>query len=243
MVRGKGRRGCDAGRRRPGGGSVQAGKRPGRLAGVGVHHEVAPQPGRQAAAGDALHRVVVVVAQPDAGHQIGGEAHEPGVVIVLRGAGLAGRRPVEPRRLAGAVVEHPGHHADQLRHLRRVGHRVGAAGLAAVEDLAAAVGDFGDGVGHHRHAAVGEAGVGARHLQQRHLAGAERQRQVAAEVRGDAELRRQMPHPVHPHPLDQPHRDMIAAAQQVDRGEQPAEAAADHGDNPIPSWRIHAHDA
>ena len=36
-------------------------------------------------------------------HQIGGEAHEPGVMEILGGAGLAGGGAlVQPRRLAGA---------------------------------------------------------------------------------------------------------------------------------------------
>ena len=56
-----------------------------------------------AAAGGFLHRRGIVIADPDAADQIGGEADEPGIVEILRGAGLAGAGPfVEPRRLAGA---------------------------------------------------------------------------------------------------------------------------------------------
>ena len=50
---------------------------------------VAPDRGGKGAAGHALHRRGIVVADPHARHIVGGEADEPGVVIVLRRAGLA----------------------------------------------------------------------------------------------------------------------------------------------------------
>src|SRR5579872_1289915 len=51
-----------------------------------------PDRRRQGTAGDALHRRRVVVADPDGGDIILGEADEPGVVEILRRAGFAGRR-------------------------------------------------------------------------------------------------------------------------------------------------------
>src|SRR5688572_3702096 len=52
-------------------------------------HEVAPDLRRQAAAGHALHRRAVVVADPDPGDQVAAPADEPRVAIVGGGAGLA----------------------------------------------------------------------------------------------------------------------------------------------------------
>ena len=61
------------------------------------HHEFVPGLRRQRAAGDLLHRRAVVIAEPDAGGEIGGIADEPGVARILAGAGLAGGRPGEGR--------------------------------------------------------------------------------------------------------------------------------------------------
>ena len=60
-------------------------------------HEFVPGQRRQRAAGHLLHRRAVVVAEPDAGGEVGGVADEPGVARILAGAGLAGRRPGEGR--------------------------------------------------------------------------------------------------------------------------------------------------
>ena len=70
--------------------------------------------GRQAAAGDVAHRRVVVVADPDADDEVGGEADEPGVAVVLawcrscrRPAGRAAppaRAGAGPRRAGGRAA-------------------------------------------------------------------------------------------------------------------------------------------
>jgi hypothetical protein len=54
-------------------------------------HEAAPHFHGKAAAGCLLRRRIVVIAEPDAGDQLGGVADEPGVAEILAGAGLAGR--------------------------------------------------------------------------------------------------------------------------------------------------------
>jgi hypothetical protein len=55
--------------------------------------------------GGFFGRLVVVVAEPRAGDQRRGVADEPGVAEILRGAGLARRRPAGELGLAaGAVV-------------------------------------------------------------------------------------------------------------------------------------------
>ena len=67
-----------------------------------VGHEVLKMRAGQSAAGGLLHRMAVVVADPHAADQIGGEADEPGIAEVLRGAGLAGARAGRPARAARA---------------------------------------------------------------------------------------------------------------------------------------------
>src|SRR6185503_1540112 len=61
--------------------------------GIGGGHEIAPDGGRRAAARDAPRRAVIIIADPHADHEIGGESDEPCVAIILAGAGLARRRP------------------------------------------------------------------------------------------------------------------------------------------------------
>ena len=61
----------------------------------------------QRAAGHLVHRLVVVIADPDAGDQLGGEADEPGIAEILAGAGLAGDGPIDDCRLAGAAMRPP----------------------------------------------------------------------------------------------------------------------------------------
>ncbi len=77
----------------------QNGRRAARSAGCHRHalmgraHEAGPDFHRQAAAGRLLGRRVVVIAEPDAGDEVGGVADEPGVAEILAGAGLAGGGP------------------------------------------------------------------------------------------------------------------------------------------------------
>src|SRR5690606_24077294 len=81
--------------------------------------ELLPRRSRQAAAGDALRRRIVVIAEPDAGGQVRSVADEPGVTRSLTGAGLAGGGPAEGGPASGAVQDrlfhHAVHHADDFR--------------------------------------------------------------------------------------------------------------------------------
>ena len=56
---------------------------------VRIGHDLAARSCRQRAAGHAVGRRVVVVAEPDAADEVAGEADEPGVAIGVGGAGLA----------------------------------------------------------------------------------------------------------------------------------------------------------
>src|SRR5690242_3001803 len=63
------------------------------LAPMGSFHELAPYFDRKPPAGDSFGWRVVVVAEPDARHQLVREAYEPCITEILAGAGLAGDRP------------------------------------------------------------------------------------------------------------------------------------------------------
>src|SRR5680860_1544436 len=153
----------------------------------GARHEVAPDRRRQAAARVAArHGVVgVAMAHPDHGGQVGGVAGEPGVAVVLRGAGLAGRRASDLRRGAGAGLH------DAAQHVADVRRRAGGEGpfLAPrprVDHLVAAT-DLLDDVGLVVDAAGREGVEGLGHLQGADRRGAEHQRRVAGgKVRVDA---------------------------------------------------------
>ena len=58
----------------------------------------------QAAAGNFFHRVVVVVAEPDAGDVIRREAEEPGIAIIRTRARLARRGTIQRGAFAGALI-------------------------------------------------------------------------------------------------------------------------------------------
>jgi hypothetical protein len=73
---------------------------------MGRFHDLLPDPGRQAAAGHAPGRGIVVIAEPDAGDHVGCVADEPGVAELLAGAGLAGRRPAAEGRAAPGAALH-----------------------------------------------------------------------------------------------------------------------------------------
>ena len=117
------------------------------------------------AAGDPLHRRVVVAPDPDRGDEAAGEADEPGVAVVAGGAGLAGQvvaGDLGPR--AGAASHHLAHHLGHLGERRLADHRLRLAPVDAVvvEHLAAGGADALDAVGVDAVAAVGEGVIGLR---------------------------------------------------------------------------------
>ena len=169
-------------RPRPGPGSCGAaatgglgdplGQRADRQAVLDAGHGLAPDLGRQAAAGGAGERRVVVVAHPDAGDVVGGEADEPGVAGGLGGAGLAGGGAAVGQRRAGAgaVVDHLAHHPDELARRLLVDHPHPRPGPALHQRRAVGLAaELGQAVGRDPHPLGEEAGIGAGHLEQRRL--------------------------------------------------------------------------
>ena len=129
---------------------------------LGRQHGVAPDIGGQGAAGDAAGGRGIVIAHPDGGDIVGGEAHEPGVLGILGGAGLARRLAAVQR---GAAAGAGGHHAYSIASRSRstlaAMTRCGVRRAAAIERLAADI-HFGDQIGIDAIAAIGEGGIGAR---------------------------------------------------------------------------------
>ena len=151
-------------------------------------HEARPDLHRQAAAGGLPGRRIVVIAEPDAGDEIGGVADEPGVAIILAGSGLAGRRPAGDLRLpCGARDQRLAHHGVHHRDMARLDDLVALLGLAHVEQLAAQRLDPRHHMRCDGEAAIGERRVGADQFDDRHLGRAERDRGVGLEPGGDAE--------------------------------------------------------
>ncbi|MPL60708.1 hypothetical protein SDC9_06269 [bioreactor metagenome] len=175
--------------------------------GLDPGHHLVPDLGRKAAAGDARKRAVVVVAHPDAGDVIGGEADEPGVARRLRGAGLAGDLvSVEPGAPAGALFDALEHHPHQLARGALRDHPLAHAAAGPEKRLGIALQpQLGQAVGFHRGAAVQDAGIGAGHLEQRRFGDAEHHRRPRREVRGEAEVGGDLAHRIEAHGLPHAH--------------------------------------
>src|SRR3974377_2491481 len=82
---------------------------------MSIFHYVVPGHRRKAAAGHAIGRAVVVIAEPDAAHEVASVAHEPGVAVAVGGSGLAGGGDaVEASAAAGAIFNHAVYHLDHI---------------------------------------------------------------------------------------------------------------------------------
>ena len=176
-------------------------------------HEVVPDLAGTGDAQDVVHRRVVGVADPYAGHQVGRVADDPRIAELVGGARLDRGRSIPGstsgllravRRLARLVV---GQDRRDLVDQPRVGDLGATSAWYSYSTLPAGVGHFQDGhrvelpealssrsVGGHVFAdllaAVGEHRIGVGQVEQLDLAAAERDRQTVA-VRiaqvGDAE--------------------------------------------------------
>ena len=118
----------------------------------------------------------------------------------------AARRPARSRRHgSGEQVAHG-------RHGRIVGGTACAGAGAPVEHLARAVPDLDDAVRERARTPVGERDIGAGELQQRHLAGAEREARIGRERTLDAEPARRRQHPLHARAQAHAHRHGVDRA-------------------------------
>ena len=162
---------------------------------VRVFHDVVPGHRRQRAAGHAVGRGVVVVAEPDAADEIAGVAHEPGIAVSVGRAGLAGGGDaVEARAPAGAVFDDAVHHLDHVGGdvVRQHALRLRPVAVVAPDQLAVAGAHLEDSVRRDLHAEIGERAVGADVVDQLHGVGADRQRRRIGQRRGDAHVVRRL---------------------------------------------------
>ena len=171
-------------------------------------HDLVPDLGRQTATGDAGQRRVVVVAHPDTGHVIGGEADEPRIPGGLCRPRLAGGGTIgQPRARAGALGDHSAHHVGQLARGVLADHPLlHPAFLPDQGGVVPGQPDLDHAVGIDGRAAVENAGIGARHLDESGFRRAQRQRRTVGEVAVDPEFRRHAAHQIAAHLFGQPHR-------------------------------------
>ncbi len=153
---------------------------------------------------------MVVVADPHGGQQAGCVADEPGVVLVVGGAGLAGHRPVEDLdTLAGAALHDALEHAgDEVCGLCRQDLR--GVQLRGLDQVAAGVLDARDEDGLGHAAGVGEGRVGGGQLERRYLGGAEADREVVADRPAEAEAPNVVDYGADAEVLHDTHGDHIA---------------------------------
>ena len=154
---------------------------------MGLGHDIAPDLGRHLSAIDVCGGVVVI-AQPDPADKVRSIPHEQGIAVALRGAGLAGHRPVPecctgsgPRLNAG--LEHVVHHAhlligqDPPRARRRL----------FVKDFPVRRRDARDDVGDRPVTAIGEGDIGVGQLEKRNLLRAQGNCRHGLEIGGKAQ--------------------------------------------------------
>lgn len=72
----------------------------------GLGHEALPDGRGQRAADNPFHRSSIIIADPHADDQRIIEAEEPGVAMVLAGAGFSGGKAVERGRSSRAAFDH-----------------------------------------------------------------------------------------------------------------------------------------
>ncbi len=86
-----------------------------RLVEVRLAHEIDPDRKRGAAAGLALAEIAAhVETEPRAGGDVGREADEPAVAVIVGGARLAGERAAEHARLRGRAARVLDRRAQQI---------------------------------------------------------------------------------------------------------------------------------
>src|SRR3972149_6207496 len=121
----------------------------------------------------APQRLFLVVPHPNPGRQTGIEPDEPGVGIVVGGAGLSGQGSCQPGGGCRGASLH-----DTLQQTSDDVGGVGAdgarrLGVSLFQQVPVSVGDLGDEVGPHPYSLIREGGIGGNHFQEAGLRGAQ----------------------------------------------------------------------
>ena len=197
-------------------------------------HEGLPGLRRQAATRYLVHRRGIVIAHPDAGHQVAGVSHEPGIAMILAGPGLARRRPAELRRAAGAVGNHPDHHVGHPCRLAGRHHRADRRAIMAEQHQPVGIADFPDAIGNDALPAIGEGAVAAGKLQQADLVHTERQAGMIGEFARQAEPAGGLDDPRPANPFGEPHgRDIRGLGEGVGQRDHAVMPSVEIGRAPV----------
>ena len=133
--------------------------------------------------------MIVVIAEPDARCFAARVADEPGVAVILTGAGLASGEAVTERGAHACAI---GHHLTQhVIHGQRIA-LIGdsdAGGRRGEKNLAVHRRDLADTIRHGALTKIAEGRIGRRQFQQRDFRTAERDGEVRLDGRQDAETR------------------------------------------------------
>ncbi len=139
-------------------------------------------------AGHLGHTFAVAgVAHPGGGRQAGRVADEPGVLVVLGGARLAGLVTADLGGLAGSLLHHLLEAVGDLGRLAG-GEHLGPRGGEVLHEGAVGPLDPQHHPGGDPGAPVGEGGVAGGHVEHRHLTGAEHDRGHRRQLGADPEL-------------------------------------------------------
>ena len=188
----------------------------------------------RAAAERAALAVGIVVADPDRDGDVVGEAHEPGIVLVVGGAGLAGDEGRKLRQRArGAARQHALQHGLELIEGGAVdGADVDRRPLLPIDRFAIALDQFDD-IGDGTHAFIGDRRIERREIDRPHRLGAEHERIISHAFAINLRLQRQIAKAIEAGlglaldaAIEQPHGRKIARIlQRAAQGQRAAAAA------------------
>src|SRR5215472_12193099 len=109
------------------------------------------------ATGHLMHRLVIVIAEPNAANEIAGVADKPRITVSIGGSSLSrSLDAVEHSSPGGAFFDHLGHHPNHIdSHLRRDHlHRLLAVAVPPPDELAGSATHFQHGVRRLRLAEI-----------------------------------------------------------------------------------------
>ena len=159
---------------------------------------------------EAAERFLLVVPHPHADRDVRIEPDEPGVGIFVDCAGLSGDRPVDAGGGCGRSALHDPSQ-EICHHERRVGaDHVGWLRAVVLELIAFTVAHAQHEERLHPHALIREHRIRARHLDQRRVAGAERDCEIGRKILVEAEPLRVPEHVLRSERIHHAHRRNVA---------------------------------
>src|SRR3569832_189865 len=176
---------------------------------VRLLHEIFPYLCWKQASGDALHRTVIVIADPDADDEDVFEPDEPGIPVVLGGPSLAGGKAVERGGAAGATFDHSAQQTNQLSLVlsETVLRLICAVDRHIVGGLRGP--DAGNAIRRDGRLAGAHGRIGRGEIELGHLARTKRERWIVLQPRVQSEIACGRDHLADADLLCQPNRGII----------------------------------